>query len=149
MPVLCPSLTRVWNNSRVQKLIFAIGGFVVLLILIGLALPQHARVVATLEIDARPATVFALVNDFDRVVLWSPWLATDPNARVEISGAESGVGATMSWDGLVIGSGTQVISSSTPYERIETLINPDESGAARSWFDFRDTGSSTIVDWSF
>ena len=132
-----------------QKLIIAIVGFVVVLVLIGLTLPRHARVVATLEIDARPATVFALVNDFDRVVLWSPWLATDPNARVEISGADSGVGASMSWNGLIIGSGTQVISASSPYDRIETLINPGESGAARSWFDFRDTGSSTVVDWSF
>ncbi|MGI9222383.1 MAG: SRPBCC family protein [Woeseiaceae bacterium] len=132
-----------------QKLMIAIGGFVVLLVLIGLTLPQHARVVASIEIDARPATVFALVNDFDRVVLWSPWLETDPNARVEISGDDSGVGAKMSWDGLVIGRGSQVIATSEPFNHIGTLINPGESAAARSWFDFSDTGTSTVVDWTF
>lgn len=112
-------------------------------------LPRYANVVASHEIDARPATVFALVNDFNRVSQWSPWLETDPNARVEISGPERGVGASMSWDGLVLGSGSQVITESRPYELIDTLINPNEPSVARSRFEFRDTGSSTIVDWSF
>ena len=127
----------------------AMGVFVLALILVGLALPQHARVVASLEIDARPATIFALVNDFDRVVLWSPWLESDPNARIEISGPASGVGATMRWDGLVIGTGSQVIETSMPYEHIGTLMNPGQTGAARSWFDFRETSNGTLVDWTF
>lgn len=124
-------------------------GFIVLLIVVGLTLPQHARVVASYEIDAPPATVFALVNDFHRVRLWSPWLENDPNARVEISGPERGVGARMSWDGPVLGSGSQVITESHPHEYIDTLINPGEPSVARSRFDFRDTGSKTVVDWTF
>ena len=139
----------MWNNSYVQKLMIAIGSIVVLLVLVGLALPQHARVVASREIDARPATVFALVNDFDRVALWSPWLATDPNAGVEVSGPDSGAGASMTWDGLIIGSGSQVIVASIPFERIETTINPGETSNARSVFEFRDTGLATVVDWTF
>jgi effector-binding domain-containing protein len=139
----------MWNNCRVQKILIAIGGLVLLLIVIGLALPRHARVVASHEIDARPATVFALVNDFHRVALWSPWMETDPNARVIISGPQRGTGASMSWDGLIIGTGSQVITESRPFEHIETWINPDEPGAARSWFDFTDRGSATLVSWSF
>ena len=132
-----------------QKILIAIGGFILLLIFIGLALPQHARVVASHEIDARPATVFALVNDFHRVTLWSPWMETDPNARIMISGPQRGAGASMSWDGLIIGTGSQLITESLPFEHIETWINPAEPGAARSWFDFTDTGSTTVVNWSF
>jgi effector-binding domain-containing protein len=113
------------------------------------AAPQQARVAASIEIDARPATVFALVNNFHRVSLWSPWLETDPNARIEISGPNSGVGAKMSWNGPVLGSGSQLITESRPFEHIDTLINPNEAGAARSWFDFRDTGSTTVVNWTF
>ena len=124
-------------------------GLILLLIIIGLALPQHARVVASHEIDARPATVFALVNDFHRVSLWSPWMESDPNARILYSGPTRGVGATIRWDGLVLGAGSQTITESRPFEYIGTLINAGEPGAAGSWFDFTDTGNATVVNWTF
>ncbi len=120
-----------------------------LLIIIGLALPQRARVVASIEIDAPLATVFALANDFHRASLWLPWIETDPNVRIVYSGPDRGVGATITWDGLVVGTGTQVITESIPYEHITTTINPGGPGEAKSWFDFVDTGRSTYLDWSF
>ena len=120
-----------------------------LLIIIGLALPQRARVVASIEIDAPLATVFALANDFHRASLWLPWIETDPNVRIVYSGPDRGVGATITWDGLVVGTGAQVITESIPYEHITTTINPGGPGEAKSWFDFVDTGRSTYLDWSF
>jgi len=121
----------------------------VLLIIIGLALPQRARVVASIEVDAPLATVFALANDFHRASLWLPWIETDPKVRIVYSGPDRGVGATITWDGLVVGTGTQVITESIPYEHITTTINPGGPGEAKSWFDFVDTGRSTYLDWSF
>ena len=120
-----------------------------LLIIIGLALPQRARVVASIEVDAPLATVFALTNDFHRASLWLPWIETDPNVRIVYSGPDRGVGATITWDGLIVGTGTQVITESIPYEHITTTINPGGPGEAKSWFDFVDTGRSTYLDWSF
>lgn len=144
-----PKRGRVWNNPAVQKLIYAIAALIGLLLVIGLALPRHVRVVASTEIDARPATLFALVNDFHRASLWLPSLATDPNARIVYAGPERGAGATITWDGLVLGTGTQIITASRPYEHISTAINPGEAGAAETWFDFVDTGTKTNVRWSF
>lgn len=144
-----PKRGSVWNNPAVQKLIAAMAALIILLIIVGLSLPRHARVTASLEIDARPATVFALVNDFHRARLWLPSLETDPNARLVFAGPERGVGATMTWDGPVLGSGTQTIVDSRPYEHIATVINPGEPGAAKSWFDFVDTGTMTAVHWTF
>ena len=132
-----------------QRLLYFIFGLIVLLIIIGLALPQRARVVASIEIDAPLATVFALANDFHRASLWLPWIETDPNVRIVYSGPNRGVGATITWDGLVVGTGTQVITESIPYEHITTTINPGGPGEAKSWFDFVDTGRSTYLDWSF
>lgn len=132
-----------------QKVILSLLVLIALLIVVGLSLPQHARVTATLEIDARPATVYALINDFSRVVLWSPWLERDPKARVDIAGPRRGVGARMHWDGLVLGSGSQLITASEPYEFVATEINPGEKSQALSRFDLEDTGQSTLVSWSF
>ena len=132
-----------------QKLLYGIASFIVLLVIVGLALPRHARVEVTTSIDAHPPIVFALVNDFHRVSLWSPWLDTDPNARVVYAGPVRGVGATMTWDGSIIGTGSQVITETRPFELIETVVNPRESGEHRSWFDLDSQNGMTTVTWSY
>lgn len=129
-----------------QKLIYGIIGFVVLLIVIGLALPRYGRVVVSTDIDAPAATVFAQLNDFHRVQLWSPLAETDPNARIVYSGPERGQGATMTWDGAIVGTGAQTITESRPFQRVATLIN---NGEARTWFDLSAQSGTTTVSWGF
>ena len=133
----------------VQKFLYGIGAIIALLILVGLALPRYGRVEVSTSVDAKPATVFALVNDFRRVDLWSPKNATDPNARVVFSGPYRGVGATVTWDGIVIGSGTQTIVESRPFEHVSTIINAGEAGEARAWFDIAAEADNTRVTWVF
>lgn len=133
----------------VQKFLYGTGALLALLIVIGLALPRYSRVEVRAPVDAHPATVFALVNDFRRVNLWAPRNAGDPNARVIYSGPPRGVGATVSWDGPVIGSGTQQITASRRYEFVETLINPGEPGEAKTRFDIAREGSGSAVTWAF
>ena len=132
-----------------QKFLYAIGTFFALLIVVGLLLPRHSRVEVSALIDAPSATVFALVNDFRRVDLWSPVAATDPNARVVFSGPDRGVGATVTWDGTIVGNGTQTIVESRPHEYLATTINPGEPGEARTWFDIGREDGKTRVAWGF
>ena len=132
-----------------QKFLYAVGAFVAVLIIIGFLLPRHSRVEVSALVDAPPATVFALVNDFHRVALWAPRTATDANARVLFSGPPRGVGATITWDGVIAGSGTQTIVASRPYEHVATTINPGEAGEAHTWFDFRREDGATRVTWGF
>lgn len=132
-----------------QKLIYGIGGFVVILLLIGFALPSQSRFVVTAEIDAPRATVFALINDMHRVNLWAPYTETDPNAQVVYSGPTRGRGATVTWDGVVVGSGTQTITESRPWEYIEIVINAGEAGESRTRFDLGQGTGTTIVNWGF
>ncbi len=120
-----------------------------MLAIVGFSLPRTHQVQATVEIDAAPATVFALVNDFRRYTEWSPWARTDANARILYSGPLRGEGAVMTWDGAVIGSGSQVITSSTPYERVAITMNPGEDGEAQSWFTLTPGVGTTHVSWSF
>ncbi len=132
-----------------QKLIYGIGALLVLLIIIGFALPRTHQVEVSVEIDAHQATVFALLNDFRRVSAWSPWTDTDANARILFSGANRGVGAGMTWDGAIIGSGTQRITESRPYDYVGVAMNPGETGEARTWFRLTPGVGTTIVSWGF
>jgi len=133
----------------VQKLIYGIGAFLALLIIIGFALPRTNQVEVKIEIDAHQATVFALVNDFRRFALWSPWADTDPNARFLYAGPNRGEGAKVTWDGAIIGSGNQVITESRPFDRVEITLSPGEPGEARSWFLLEPGVGTTIVTWGF
>jgi effector-binding domain-containing protein len=133
----------------VRKILLASGSLIALVVVIGLALPRHGRVQAAIEIDAYPATVFALANDFRRVTLWSSLTDNDPNTRTVFSGPARGVGATMTWDGVIIGSGTQVISASEPMQRIEMTLNPGEANEARSTLRFDQDNGATRVTWSY
>lgn len=119
------------------------------LIVIGLMLPRHTLVEVDVSIDANPSTVFALINDFRRVELWSPFFDADPNARIVYSGPRRGVGAAVTWDGAIIGSGTQVITASEPFERVETALNPGEAGEARTQFNLSGGNGTTEVSWQF
>ncbi len=116
---------------------------------IGLALPRAAVVTVETEIDAPPATVFALVNDFRRVTLWSTRLDADPNARITYSGPPRGVGATMAWSGTVVGSGTETISASEPYRQVSTIINPGEAGEAHTTIVLAATAGGTNLRFRF
>ncbi len=132
-----------------QKLLYGVGALVVLLIVIGFALPRAHSIDVVQEIDAHPATVFALISDFRRFALWAPLTETDPNVQIVYSGNPRGVGATMTWQGAVVGSGTQTIVASRPFEHVGLVMNPGEPGEARTWFDLAPGTGTTIVRWSF
>jgi len=133
----------------VQKVLYGVLGSLILLVLIGFALPREHRIEVREEIDAHPATVFALVNDFRRYTLWAPWADTDPNARFIYSGNTRGAGATVTWDGTILGSGTQTIIESRPFEYVGIVMSPGEPGEARSWFRLESGVGTTIVHWGF
>ena len=132
-----------------QRFLTGIGVFIVLLILVGLALPRYARIDVQTQIDANPATVYALVNDFRRINLWLPLTDTDPNARIVYSGPIRGVDARVTWNGAIVGVGAQVIAVSRPFEYVETSLNPGEPGAARTWFHISGADGKSTVIWSY
>ncbi len=134
---------------NVQKLLYGVAALVALLIVIGFALPRTHSVEVSTEIDAHPATVFALLNDFRRYALWSPLVDTDPNVRILYSGNDKGIGATMSWDGAIAGSGNQTIVESEPYGHIRIVMNPGEASEAQSLINLAAGTGTTIVSWRF
>ncbi len=130
-------------------MLYGVGALFAALIIIGFALPSQSRFVVTTEVNAPPATVFALVNDMRRTNMWLPISDLDPNARVIFSGPVRGVGSTRTWDGTVAGSGTQTITESRPYEHVEVRLNLGEPGETRTWFDIAGGYGRTQVSWGF
>jgi len=61
--------------------------------------PDVFRIARSTVIDAPPHTVFAILNNVRRGIDWSPFERSDPNMKRVYSGPDSGVGATLEWDG--------------------------------------------------
>ena len=137
------------RRQAVKTLPYAVLGFIAVLFLIGLALPRHAVVETSIRTDAPPATVFALVNDFRHVSLWTTRYDADPNVRLVYRGPRRGVGATVSWDSALIGSGTEVIVESRPFESVVTTVNPGEPGESSNRYRITAAGTGTMLTWRF
>lgn len=137
------------QDIEVQKVLYWVIASIAVVVVVGFALPRTHSFEVSTEIDAQPATIFALVNDFRRFSLWAPWADSDPNARFIYSGNNRGADAAMTWDGAIIGSGAQVITESRPFEYVGIAMNPGEAGEASSWFRLTPGVGATIVHWGF
>lgn len=132
-----------------NKFVYSIGALILLFFAIGLFLPSRANVERGVTIDASPATVFALLNDFHQVNKWSHWLDDDPNARLVYLGPRRGVGAIFAWDGNIIGKGRQTISESIPFKRIVYDLVFDDQDSATNVYALSESDEATILAWTF
>ena len=121
-----------------QRILYALLALFALIVLAGFALPRFARVETTLVVDAPASVVFAQANDFHRLALWAPLDEGDPDARISHGGPGRGAGATVSWNGPIVGGGRQRIVESVPYEYVSYLINAGEPGEAVGWIALED-----------
>jgi len=130
-----------------KKTLLSLLAIALLLASLGIALPSRAVVERSILIDAYPATVFALLNDFRQVVRWLPMLDADANAQVDISGPPRGIGARIAWNGQIIGQGRQSIVESVPHERISTRLNPGKRHPATDVFSLARENGMTRLSW--
>ena len=141
------SRRRVSNHSPMKKTLLSLAAIALLLASLGIALPPRTVVERSILIDAYPATVFALLNDFNQVAQWLPMLDADANAQIDISGPQRGIGARIAWNGPIIGQGQQTIVESVPYERIATALNPGKRSPASNVFSLSPENGMTRLSW--
>ena len=101
-------------------------------------------------IDADPARVHALVNDFREWQKWSPWEDLDPNLKRTYSGPESGVGAHYAWSGnRKAGEGSMVITAVTPLEIDVKLdfLKPFSASNQVQFILVPEGAATTKVEW--
>src|SRR5260221_10751414 len=129
-----------------KRILIPFVAVLVVLAVIGMLLPRNIRVQRSVTI-ARPASlIYATVNSFQLFSKWSPWQNLDPNMRQTTEGPRDGVGAKLVWSGNdKVGSGTQVITASTPDQSVASDIDFGKMGVAKSTVLLVPQGSSTRV----
>ena len=136
--------------TTLKRVLAGIVGVVILLVVVGYALPRQAHVERSIVINAPQAQLFDALNGFKRFNEFSPWAALDPKTQYSYEGPETGIGAKMSWVSAdsKVGSGTNEIVESTPPDFIRTRL--DFGGQlAEASFKFEPADGGTRVTWGF
>ncbi len=120
---------------------------VVIVVGIGLFLPNDYRVERSIEIDATPEAVFDQVNTLKNWNAWSPWAARDPSIENTYSGPEAGVGSKVTWTSEDSGNGSQTITFSERPKRIETHLDFGEMGRPKADWTFEPSEEGVRVTW--
>lgn len=136
-------------------MLLTILGVIALVVVVVLALaatkPDTFRVERSGTMQAPPAKVFALIEDFHQWTAWSPWEHLDPNLKRTHGGADRGKGATYAWQGNAqAGEGRMEIVEATSPSRVLIKIDFLKPFEAHNQVEFALSGEAggTRVVWS-
>ena len=133
----------------IKKILVGLIAVVVLLAVVGLILPRHVVVKRSVTINRPASLVYATVNSFVLFPKWSPWQDLDPNMSQTTEGPREGVGAKLVWKGNdKVGSGTQVITASTPDRSMASDLDFGDMGTAKSLVTLTPEGGMTRATWA-
>ncbi len=114
-------------------------------------LPDNFRVQRATTVNAPPEKIYALIDDFHRWELWSPWEKLDPAMKRTFSGAARGQGAAYAWQGdNKVGEGRMEIIEASPASKVSIkldFIKPFE-GHNIADFTLEPSGNTTKVTWA-
>lgn len=102
------------------------------------------------RIDADPASVHALLDDFHQWRAWSPWEDVDPDLQRTYSGPERGVGSVYEWSGNnKAGQGRMEVTESDPSKVVVDLrfLKPFKARNVTR-FDLTPAGDGTDLTWT-
>ena len=134
-----------------KKVLYAAVIITITLFILGFFLPKTVHVERSTQINRPGSTIFTLVNGFETISEWSPWLVRDPLATFEFSGPASGVGARMEWHGdpRLSGNGYQEIIESKPWTLVRSQVNLEQQGEAMTYFTIAPSVDGALVTWGF
>lgn len=99
-----------------------IASIVVLLVILYFASPKEAHMERTAFIEAPPARVYRVVNNYHEFNTWNPFYELDPDTRVSYEGPERGVGAKYIWKSDTLGNGSMWIVESEPDKLVKSRM---------------------------
>lgn len=131
----------------IKFLFIGLVGLLVLLLVVGMVLPNEYEVTRSTNIEAPPVIVYGQVNDLTKWEAWSPWKERDPGMKITYGDKSIGEGASYSWTGDVSGSGTLTIIGAEMGSRIDTRVEFDGQGEGNGFWTFEPDGNGTKATW--
>ena len=99
----------------------------------------------SIQINASPKKVFAVLNDLHQWEAWSPWVLAEPTAKITVAKD----GKYHEWEGEIIGAGNLKIDHEKENELIEMslhFLKPWKS-KAKTTFVLEKKGKGTLLTW--
>ena len=81
--------------TRLIEFLIALGIVAVLALVVGLVLPSHRHISESVETNRKMTIAYDTVNNLRRFKDWNPLVLRDPKIQLNVTGAESGVGARL------------------------------------------------------
>jgi len=128
-----------------------IGAVIAAVLIIAATKPDTLRIERSIEIQAPPEKIFALIDDFHKWSQWAPQDREDPSIRRTFSGPVGGVGAESEWTSKGrAGAGRMSIVESVPCDRTVIDVHFIKPFVAHNvnTFTLQPDGSSTKVTWT-
>lgn len=119
---------------------------------VGFVLPDRAHVERSIVVNAKPATVYTVLNGFRQFNKWSPWASLDPRTTYTIEGPLVGPGAKQGWrsEDPAVGAGSQEILEAVPFERVVVkLVFEGFDSDNLATYTLTPQGAGTQVVWAY
>jgi uncharacterized protein YndB with AHSA1/START domain len=134
-----------------KKILFALVGVIVLLLVVAIFLPSEYKVSRSIEINQPDSVVFEKVVNYNHRASWDPWISMDPEAKTTISGPVGEPGSTWSWEGKETGKGRMTILKVEDNQLIQSkleFLEPQTGESDITWM-FKPAAGGTQVTWQF
>ncbi len=124
---------------------------IVALVAYAATLPEDYKITREIAINAPADKIFPHLNNQKLAEKWGPWLEVDPQAKMNYSGPEEGVGARTSWDSTgQLGTGSATIVASVPNQRVDIRLEYTKpmQMTQDSVYAIRSEGGKSVVSWT-
>lgn len=132
-----------------MKYLTGVASVLLLLVVLGLVMPNQFRISREIVISAPPAQIHPLVNDLNQWPRWNPWQELDPSVTVTVGEITAGRGAVQHWQDDS-GGGQLKFTDSAPDRGIDYLVwfsdSPQPSSASMRYLT-QDAGQTRVL-WS-
>jgi len=122
---------------------------VVLLLVLALFVPKNFAYEKSITINAPIDSVWVNTNSLSALDKWSPWNDQEPDMKKEMSGIDGTIGAKQSWEGKIVGRGSQTIAKiekPTLFETELIFYEPNESHG-KGYVKLVAEGTRTKATW--
>ena len=139
--------------TRVLEILVSLLIVAVLVVVVGVLLPDHGHVERSVEVSSPLRQIFDSANTLRRFPEWSPERRLDPQLRMSYDGKRNGPGSIVNWNGnKEVGSGKLEIISSEEDSQVKMAIENNFPGINKFYtitLNPSESGKTTKIVWAY